>query len=226
MRRRVATRATVAIAGLALLGGCKSRRDAEYDKAAAAIKDGSAKAALQHYFDSHRQCGRMFDANRDIKLMEAGAGNPMAPALIQAGLIVPVSAAETGDDAGMRLYKPSPSAAQWYGTPPKQRGEPYSLCYARREIRAVWLDPDVGIPALRYSYALVDPAPWAASGPVRTAVPTLAGALSQVELYNQDGFIPFKDGKPQLNTMQKTEDDPILFQFGVNFEGLGIPAAN
>jgi hypothetical protein len=90
----------------------------------------------------------------------------------------------------------------------------------------VWLDPDVIIPALRYSYVLVDPAPWAASGPVRKAVPTLAGALSQVEIYNQDGFIPFKDGKPQFDSMQKTEDDPTLFQFGVNFEGLGIPAAN
>jgi hypothetical protein len=217
----------VTLAGSTLLGGCKSRREAAFDKAAAAIKDGSAKAALQHYFDGHRQCGRVFDANRNIKLMETAADNPIAPALVQAGLIVPVSGAETDEaNAGMRLYKPSPSAARWYGTPPTERGEPYSLCYAHREIRAVWLDPNVIIPALRYSYALVDPAPWAASGPVRKAVPTLAGALSQVEIYNQDGFIPFKDGKPQFDSMQKTEDDPTLFQFGVNFEGLGIPAAN
>jgi hypothetical protein len=107
------------LAGALLLGGCKSRREAAFDKAAATIKDGSAKAALQHYFDGHRQCGRVFDANRNITLMETAADNPIAPALVQAGLIVPVSGAETDEaNAGMRLYKPS---ALLDGTAPHPR---------------------------------------------------------------------------------------------------------
>jgi hypothetical protein len=214
------------LASASLLGGCKSRREAEYDKAAAAIKDGSAKAALQHYFDSHRQCAHVLAGADNGKDMMAEADNRVAQALVTAGLIVESSAKPAlGEGKNARLYEPAPSARQWF-TPPTATDDRFSLCYARREIRSAWLNPDVKFPQLRYSYALVDPAPWAASGPVRKAVPTMAAALAGFEIYSQDSFITFKDGKPVLDQMYRTDQDPVLFQFGVEFTDAGIPAEN
>lgn len=204
----------VAASSLILLSACNAgaRNDSE---ALAGIKNGLAKRLLQQQFDSLPQCAQVLvtDSNG---LMRAAPDSPAARALLASGLIVldPRPGPEGGGD---RFFLPAPNAKRWFARTSSERTAipAHLLCFARRQVSAVWLDPSSSLPIYRYGFRLVDPAPWLANPAMRESFPAVRAALA-VEFVG-DEYLPVRDGEPDLSRLKPTDLQSALFAFQVSF---------
>jgi hypothetical protein len=198
----------------ALLSGCSgvSRKDEE---ALRGIESGIAKRLLQQRFDAAPQCAQVLttDANG---LMRAAPDSPAARALLDAKLIV-LDPRPGPANSATRFFTPAPAAQRWFSqTSAETTVVPtYLLCFARREVSAIWLDPSGAAPMYRYGFRLVDPAPWLADPAIRKAFPTLRAAFA-IEFVG-DEHLPSRDGNPDLSKLKPTDRQTALFAFQVNF---------
>lgn len=201
---------------LALTTGC-SREERETSAAVAALRDGSAKATLQQYFDKQRECAPVLSFDRSASLLDAEKSNPGAQALVAVGLIEPVP----GHSRPERSYfRPAPAARQWFAFQnPAAPGEP-QLCYGRRLIKQVTLDVSNGWPGYRYTFDIVDPAPWLDRPEMRKAFPGVVMAMFNNYAGMED--IMSDGGRPRLKFVATHSDNPPLPDFGVNFTGHAV----
>lgn len=156
--------------------------------AARSIKDGSAKAALQAYFDDHPQCAGVLSGTVPLGLNSESAADssPGEAALFEAGLLqerpkpeLTITDASPLADRMLATYRrfaePTPQASRWFRTDRLGAVPKLSLCYGRREVTRVWTEPGDGLygPTLHYAFRLVDVAPWTARPEMRRAFPFL-----------------------------------------------------
>jgi len=216
MNRRAADRlrpGIVLLSGLALVAaGCSDADDVERD-AARTLADGSAKATLQVYFDSHRQCASILSGTYPLGFSSRDPinGYPGERIFFEIGLLELTAApvAKTGRDATLRdrvlagyesYAVPTAEGHRWFKIDERDGARPLSLCYAKRQVTNVWIDGDRDEPRLRYTYRLADVAPWANRPEVRRAFPFLNAALG-AELTGPEQLLPFRDGSWDLSYM-------------------------
>lgn len=179
------------------------------------IRDGSAKAALQAYFNDHPQCASVLSSTVPLGLnseSEADA-SPGEAALFEAGLLQERPKPElTLTDASpladrmlanyARFAEPTPQASRWFRVDRTGAVPELSLCYGRREVTRVWtvLGDDLHGPTLHYAFRLVDVAPWTARPEIRRAFPFLDRVIGQ-ELTGGEQLIVLDGDRWRLSYM-------------------------
>ena len=200
---------------LALVAGGCNRVDSETAAAIAAIKDGSAQAALQRHLDQQPQCAPVLERGGGTASLEAGDHNLGAAALVAAGLIEPVPG---NPDPHRRNYRPAAAARKWFrNLNPTDQQELY-LCFARREVVQISLVPDDGTPKLLYTYTLNNPPPWMAREDIVAAFPGVAPAFGTD--FVSDEHVSFDNGKLVFNKSVVDRFQSPTLPYGVSFHGL------
>ena len=183
------------------------------------MEDGSAKAALQQFFDRHGECAPVLDFDKASGFFTARPDNRQAAeTLVRAGLI---EAAPGPAREDRTYYRPAPAAKRWFKRQNAAGPTENQLRFARRRIRDVALQTDGTSPEWRYTFDLVDPAPWMKRPYMRAAFPMVALAVDYKEtLYAARRPVLLDGDKPKLDSMifSPWEDGPFP-TFGVDFSG-------
>lgn len=169
----------VVIVGLAMIGGWSiyARLTDPIRLARLALDNGSAQDTLARRLARQRVCARVLDGPEPFTAYTAGPTTlPSVRALLAAGLIEPVPAADAPPERPYTFYRMTRAAAPFVSADQVGSHRYVSLCYGRPKLGWAFLETDGSTdpsPVMKFTYTIGERPAWADRPDMRAAFPFL-----------------------------------------------------